>query len=109
MINLEGKIIFIAVLAVALIAAVILAANVSAFRNWLVYAVTEAEAKFGGKTGKLKLRYVYDLAVEAFPVLAKTLPFSFFSWAVDSALLIMRGMLEDNRQIADIVNKKEDT
>ena len=109
MINLEGKIIFIAVLAVALIAAVILAANVSAFRNWLVYAVTEAEAKFGGKTGKLKLRYVYDLAVEAFPVLAKTLPFSFFSWAVDSALLIMRGMLEDNRQIAYIVNKKEDT
>ena len=106
---MEGKIIFIAVLAVALIAFVILAANVSAFRNWLVYAVTEAEAKFGGKTGKLKLRYVYDLAVEAFPVIAKTLPFSFFSWAVDAALLIMRGMIEDNKQIADIVNKKEDT
>ena len=105
---MEGKIIFIAVLAVALIAAVILAANISSFRNWLVYAVTEAEAKFGGKTGKLKLRYVYDLAVEAFPVLAKTLPFSFFSWAVDAALLIMRGMIEDNKQIADIVNKKED-
>lgn len=105
---MEAKIIFIAVLAVVLIAAVILAANVSAFRNWLVYAVTEAEAKFGGKTGKLKLRYVYDLAVEAFPVLAKTLPFSFFSWAVDAALLIMRGMIEDNKQIADIVNKKED-
>ena len=105
---MEGKIIFIAVLAVALIAAVILAANVSAFRNWLVYAVTEAEAKFGGKTGKLKLRYVYDLAVEAFPVLAKTLPFSFFSWAVDAALLIMRGMIEDNKQIADIVSKKEE-
>ena len=95
MINLEGKIIFIAVLAVVLIAAVILAANISSFRNWLVYAVTEAETKFGGKTGKLKLRYVYDLAVEAFPVLAKILPFSFFSWAVDAALLIMRGMIED--------------
>ena len=106
---MEAKIIFIAVLAVVLIVGIALAANVSAFKNWLVYAVTEAEAKFGGKTGKLKLRYVYDLAVEAFPVIAKTLPFSFFSWAVDSALLIMRGMLEDNRQIADIVNKKEDT
>ena len=105
---MEGKIIFIAVLIIALIAAVILAANVSAFRNWLVYAVTEAEAKFGGKTGKLKLRYVYDLAVEAFPVIAKTLPFSFFSWAVDAALLIMRGMIEDNKQIADIVSKKEE-
>ena len=106
---MEAKIIFIAVLAVVLIVGIVLAANVSAFRNWLVYAVTEAEQKFGGKTGKLKLRYVYDLAVEAFPVIAKTLPFGFFSWAVDSALLIMRGMLEDNKQIADIVNKKEDT
>ena len=105
---MEAKIIFIAVLAVVLIVGIILAANVSAFRNWLVYAVTEAEAKFGGKTGKLKLRYVYDLAVEAFPIIAKTLPFSFFSWAVDSALLIMRGMIEDNKQIADIVSKKEE-
>ena len=105
---MEAKIIFIAVLAVVLIVGIVLAANVSAFRNWLVYAVTEAEAKFGGKTGKLKLRYVYDLAVEAFPVLAKMLPFSFFSWAVDSALLIMRGMIEDNKQIADIVSKKEE-
>ena len=105
---MEAKIIFIAVLAVVLIVGIVLAANVSAFKNWLVYAVTEAEAKFGGKTGKLKLRYVYDMAVEAFPVIAKTLPFGFFSWAVDSALLIMRGMIEDNRQIADIVNKKED-
>ena len=105
---MEGKIIFIAVLAVVLIAAVILAANISSFKNWLVYAVTEAEAKFGGKTGKLKLRYVYDLAVEAFPIIAKTLPFGFFSWAVDSALLIMRGMIEDNKQIANIVSKKEE-
>jgi len=105
---MEAKIIFIAVLAVVLIVGIVLAANVSAFRNWLVYAVTEAEAKFGGKTGKLKLRYVYDLAVEAFPIIAKTLPFSFFSWAVDSALLIMRGMIEDNKQIADIVSKKEE-
>ena len=105
---MEGKIIFIAVLIIALIAAVILAANISSFKNWLVYAVTEAEAKFGGKTGKLKLRYVYDLAVEAFPIIAKTLPFGFFSWAVDSALLIMRGMIEDNKQIANIVSKKEE-
>ena len=104
---MEAKIIFIAVLAVVLIVGIVLAANVSAFRNWLVYAVTEAEAKFGGKTGKLKLRYVYDLAVEAFPALVKALPFSFFSWAVDSALLIMRGMLEDNKQIADIVNNED--
>ena len=104
---MEAKIIFVALIVGIVLAAIAVLANVSAFRNWLVYAVTEAEAKFGGKTGKLKLRYVYDLAVEAFPMLAKTLPFSFFSWAVDSALLIMRGMIEDNAKIADIVNNED--
>ena len=104
---MEARIIFVVLIVGIVLAAIAVLANVSAFRNWLVYAVTEAEAKFGGKTGKLKLRYVYDLAVEAFPVLAKTLPFSFFSWAVDSALLIMRGMIEDNAKIADIVNNED--
>ena len=47
------------------------------------------------------------MAVDAFPVIAKTLPFGFFSWAVDSALLIMRGMIEDNQKIADIVNNED--
>ena len=104
---MEAKIIFVVLIVGIVLAAIAGLANVSAFRNWLVYAVTEAEAKFGGKTGRLKLRYVYDMAVEAFPVLAKTLPFPFFSWAVDAALLIMRGMIEDNAKIADIVNNED--
>lgn len=100
---MEAKIIFIAVLAVVLIVGIVIAANISSFKNWLVFAVSEAEKKFGGKTGKLKLRYVYDLAVEAFPVLSKTLPFSFFCRMVDSALVIMRGMIDDNKAISDII------
>lgn len=99
---MDPKILIIAV-AVFLIISIIAAMNFSAFHNWLVFAVSEAEKKFGGKTGKLKLRYVYDLAVEAFPVLSKTLPFSFFCRMVDSALVIMRGMIDDNKAISDII------
>ena len=36
---------------------------VNGFKNWLVWAVSEAESVFGSNTGKLKLRYAYELAV----------------------------------------------
>lgn len=106
MILLTSKIIIGAVL-VFLVLSIIVALNFSAFHNWLVYAVSEAEKRFGGKTGKLKLRYVYDLAVEAFPVITKVIPFSFFCFAVDSALVIMRGMIDDNKAISDIIHSEE--
>lgn len=76
---------------------------VNGFKNWLVWAVSEAEAIFGGKTGKLKLRYVYDLAIERFPVIAKIIPFTMFGRLVDSALEVMRDMIENNKNIADAI------
>lgn len=76
---------------------------VNGFKNWLVWAVTEAESLFGSKTGKLKLRYAYELAVERFPMAAKFIPFSLFSKMVDSALDIMRDMIENNKNIADAI------
>lgn len=79
---------------------------VNGFKNWLVWAVSEAEATFGSKTGKLKLRYAYELAVERFPLIAKVIPFALFSSMVDSALDIMREMIEDNENIADAIIDK---
>lgn len=79
---------------------------VNGFKNWLVWAVSEAEAIFGSKTGKLKLRYVYDMAVERFPIVAKVMPFSVFSRLVDDALDIMRDMIENNKDIADAISDK---
>lgn len=76
---------------------------VNGFKNWLVWAVSEAEATFGSKTGKLKLRYAYELAVERFPMVAKFIPFNMFSKMVDSALDIMRDMIENNKDIADAI------
>ena len=45
-------------------------AQVEKVREWLLWAVTNAEKELGGGTGKLKLRQVYDLFVQRFPAVA---------------------------------------
>lgn len=82
---------------------------VMGFKNWLVWAVTQAEATFGSGTGQLKLRYAYDLAIKHYPLLAKFIPFSLFSDLVDKALEIMRKMIENNGKIAGVVVGGEPT
>lgn len=77
---------------------------INGFKNWLVWAVAEAESMFGSKTGKLKLRYAYELAIERFPILAKLIPFAVFGRLVDGALAIMRDMIENNKNIADAIS-----
>lgn len=79
---------------------------INGFKNWLVWAVAEAESMFGSKTGKLKLRYAYELAIERFPVLAKLIPFAVFSKLVDGALDVMRDMIENNKNIADAISDR---
>lgn len=65
-------------------------------REWLLWAVTEAEREFGSGTGQLKLRSVYDLFVQRFPQLATVISFNTFSDLVDDALEKMRDMLAKN-------------
>lgn len=96
-----------------IILAVILAAvligggiYVNGFKNWLVWAVSEAEKTFGSKTGRLKLRYAYNLAIKHFPILAKFIPFKLFSKLVDGALSVMRDMIENNKDIAEAISDK---
>ncbi len=73
-------------------------------REWLLWAVTEAEKELGGGTGKLKLRQVYDLFVTRFPWLARIVPFDLFSSLVDEALEDMRDMLKTNQAVKALVN-----
>lgn len=65
-------------------------------REWLLYAVTTAEKELGAGTGKIKLRYVYDMFVARFDWLAKVITFDMFSMMVDDALEQMKTMLEGN-------------
>ena len=87
---------------------VVLTIYIKGFRNWLVWAVSEAEKVLGSGTGQLKLRYVYDAAVLRFPIMAKLMPFSVFSKLVDAALVTMREMIEKNKSIAEVITNKEE-
>lgn len=72
-------------------------------REWLLYAVTEAEKDLGAGTGKLKLRYVYDMFVATFPWLVKVVSFDLFGELVDDALEEMRNLLASNKAVAQFV------
>ena len=74
-------------------------------RQWLLLAVVEAEKLLGDGTGQIKLRYVYDLFIDKFKLLALILPFEKFSEMVDEALDIMRDMLANNQQLKEYIEK----
>lgn len=95
----------IAVLAVVLV--IVASMRYKSFKNWLVYAVSEAEKYLGSGTGKLKIRYAYDLAIKQYPVIAKIIPWSLFSKLIDSALVVMRQMIDDNQMIANVISGKK--
>jgi hypothetical protein len=69
-------------------------------REWLLWAVIQAEKALGSGTGQLKLRRVYDLFVARFPWLAKIIPFEMFCKMVDDALDEMRELLKNNPAVA---------
>jgi hypothetical protein len=77
--------------------------KISNLKQWLKYAVVEAEKALGSGTGQLKLRYVYDKAVEQFPWIVALISFDTFSDWVDEALEWMRAELETNKNINDYV------
>ena len=77
--------------------------QVAKIKEWLLFAVTEAESELGSQTGILKLRMVYDLFVARFPMAAKAISFATFSYWVDEALDEMRELLASNEAIKEII------
>lgn len=82
--------------------------KLSKVREWLLYAVTEAEKNLGGGTGQIKLRYVYDMFLVKFPYIAKVVSFESFSKLVDEALEKFRELLKTNKKVSEYVNKDSD-
>lgn len=78
-------------------------AQIQKVKEWLLYAVTEAEKALGSGTGRLKLRYVYNMFIERFDYLSDIITFDVLSSLVDEALEEMRMMLIDNAAIWDYV------
>lgn len=79
--------------------------NKEKVRIWLEWAVTSVEKELGTKTGQLKLRKVYDMFIERFPIFSKLVPFSTFSIWVDEALEFLRNQLANNEAIKVFVEK----
>jgi len=78
-------------------------AQIEKVKEWLLFAVTEAEKELGSGTGQLKLRYVYDMFVSKFPYLVKFISFEYFSDLVDNVLVKFRKMFETNTAIKQYV------
>ena len=81
-------------------------AQIEKVKEWLLFAVTEAEKELGSGTGQLKLRYVYDMFVSKFPYLVKFISFEYFSDLVDNVLVKFRKMFETNAAIKQYVMKE---
>lgn len=72
-------------------------------REWLLYAVTEAEKELGSGTGQIKLRMVYDMFIKNFIDISKWISFDTFSAMVDEALKDFREMLNTNENLRKYV------
>ena len=77
-------------------------------KEWLLYAVTEAERELGSGTGQLKLRKVYDMFCTRFPMAARAVSFDTFCLWVDEALEKMKEMLRDNKVLLAYTEGKND-
>lgn len=97
---------YIVIAALVAVFLVVLTIYLMGFKNWLVWAVSEAEKVLGSGTGQLKLRLVYDMAVARFPIVAKLIPFKLFSNMVDAALKIMNEMIKNNASIAEAITNQ---
>ena len=80
--------------------------KIANIKEWLKYAVVEAERELGSGTGQLKLRMVYDMAVKQFPFIVQLIPFDTFSKWVDEALDWMRGQLAENKAAQSYIESK---
>lgn len=86
-------------------------AQIAKVKEWLLYAVAKAEKELGGGTGKLKLRYVYDMFIAKFPYLVQVVSFESFSDLVDEVLDKFKDILSSNKAVQmyidSEVNKSE--
>ena len=77
--------------------------QIAALKEWLKWAVIKAEKELGSGTGQLKLREVYNMALNKFPWLMTVLTFEQFSVFVDSALEWMRKQEKQNKALKEYI------
>ena len=81
--------------------------RINKIRQWLRYAVLQAERELGSGTGMAKLSMVYDMFVARFPAMARVVTFAEFSALVDESLLWLKNQLNTNEHMKEIVNESK--
>lgn len=59
-------------------------------RQWLIWAVAQAELEYGFGLGEIKLARVYDMFVSRFPRLARVITLERFKSLVDETLVSLK-------------------
>ena len=72
-------------------------------KEWLKWAVVQAEIALGSDTGQLKLRSVYEMFVKQFPWFSILVSFDTFSAWVDEALEWMKNQINCNDAIKAVI------
>ena len=80
----------VAVVVVLLVLTVLALCGFKNAKEWLLYAVTEAETDLGSGTGVLKLHTVYNAFLAKFPVMKLLIPYPIFTKMVNKALADMK-------------------
>lgn len=96
--------IYLGIMVVLAIVGIIIAIKQPAkIREWLVWAVTQAEKDLGSGTGQMKLRKVYDMFTSKYKFVSLFISFDIFSVWVDSALDVMREMISTNPHVENYI------
>lgn len=77
--------------------------EIEKIRQWILYAMIEAEKKFGSQTGKIKLRYVYDLFIDRFSNLSRCISFEDFESIVDNTMETFNTLINTNEKLNEYV------
>ena len=83
-------------------------AQISAVKEWLLWACCQAEKELGSGTGRLKLRKVYSDFCTTFPWIAKGISFSTFDDWVTECLVTMRQMIESGSAVSTYINERKE-
>lgn len=78
--------------------------QINKIREWLLFAVIEAEKVLGSKTGEAKLSYVYNLFITKFPIISNIISFEKFSSLVDEALVKMKEVLDNSEDLQKFID-----
>lgn len=81
------------------------AEKIENLKEWLKLAVARAEKEYGSGTGVIKLRAVYDWAIEKFPWVAIFVTFETFSEWVDMSLDWLNNAMSENEKVNDFIKK----